>query len=302
MASSLVILAAGVGSRYGGLKQLDGVGPSGETLMEYSIFDAIRAGFERVVFVVRPETEQMFRDTVGQRVADAIEVAYVHQTLDRVPEGCAPPEHRTKPWGTGQAVLVAEGAVDGPFAVINADDFYGRESFRNLAKFLSSSRNDQPPVYAIQGFEIGPTLSTAGSVSRGLCRVDGDGWLESIVEILEVWKQGDGGRFVDGDGVERRLRGDEPVSMNMWGFTPAVFDELRTGFGSFLVDSSGDQKTEFLLPAAVQGLIRSGDARVKVLRESGPWCGMTYPEDRARAAATIGHLIADGIYPESLWR
>ncbi len=298
---SLVVLAAGIGSRYGGLKQLDGVGPAGETLMEYSIFDAARAGFHRVVFVVRPETEVLFRETVGDRVGQRLQVAYVHQTLDGLPNGWAPPADRSKPWGTGQAVLVAEKAVTGPFAVINADDFYGRQSYENLAEFLKTLPGDDRPVFALQGFEIGPTLSDAGAVSRGLCRVDGDDWLDSITEVLEVWRDGSGGRFTDHDGVEQTLRGNEPVSMNMWGFTPAIFAELRRGFGDFLTSSGHEPKTEFLLPAAVQGLIGSRQARVKVLRNSGQWCGMTYPEDRAKAASTISSLISTGVYPNNLW-
>jgi len=298
---SLVVLAAGVGSRYGGLKQLDGVGPADETLMEYSIFDAAREGFQRVVFVVRPETEALFRATVGQRIGRRLEVAYAHQTLEGLPEGWTPPSDRDKPWGTGQAVLVSEGEIDGPFAVINADDFYGQESFHNVARFLTTTGNGDPPVFALQGFEIGPTLSDAGSVSRGLCQVDGDDWLESINEVLEVWRDGSGGRFTDRDGVQRTLRGDEPVSMNMWGFTPAIFDELRRGFREFLTASGHLPKSEFLLPASVQTLISNNRARVKVLRESGQWCGMTYPEDRARAASTIAGMISAGVYPDDLW-
>lgn len=298
---SLVVLAAGVGSRYGGLKQLDGVGPAGETLMEYSIYDAARAGFDRVVFVVRPETEALFRETVGKRVGRRLQVSYVHQTLDSLPNGWTPPAERSKPWGTGQAVLVAENAIAGDFAVINADDFYGRESYENLAGFLTTIRSVDPPIFALQGFEIGPTLSNAGSVSRGLCRVDGDEWLESIEEVLEVWQDGGGGRFTDDDGTGHTLSGGEPVSMNMWGFTPAIFAELRRGFGEFLATSIGHAKTEFLLPAAVQELISTGRARVKVLRDSGQWCGMTYPEDRVRAAASIAELISTGAYPEDLW-
>jgi hypothetical protein len=299
---SLVVLAAGVGSRYGGMKQLDTVGPSGETLMEYSVFDAARAGFARVVFVVRPETEEAFRASVGRRIGSHIDLEYVHQTLDALPAGWMVPSERIKPWGTGHAVLAAESVVFGPFAVINADDFYGARSFANLASFLAGvDITGSPSHFALQGFEIGPTLSQAGSVSRGLCKVDGGGWLESIEEVLEVWKDGDGGRYAGPDGTGLHLAGDEPVSMNMWGFTPAIFAELREEFRTFLKGHHHQPKSEFLLPAVVQGLITARKAQVKVLGDSGPWCGMTYPEDRRRAAATIEALIADGVYPPALW-
>jgi len=298
---SLVVLAAGVGSRYGGLKQLDGVGPSGETLMEYSIFDAARAGFNHVVFVVRPETEEEFRSTVGRRIGSRIQLDYVHQVVEDMPNGWTPPPDRVKPWGTGQAVLAAEPAVPGPFVVLNADDFYGAASFQNMGRFLTEVKSGDSPTYAIQGFEIGPTLSDAGSVSRGLCQIDGDHWLKTITEVLEVWKAGAGGRYTNHDGSEHTLNGDEPVSMNMWGFTPTIFACLRRGFEAFLTSHGGQLKTEFLLPAAIQDLIENGSARVKVLRGSGRWCGMTYSEDRARAAATIESLIDAGVYPRDLW-
>jgi hypothetical protein len=297
---SLVILAAGVGSRYGGLKQLDEVGPAGETLMEYSIYDALRAGFRRVVLVVRPETEDEFRDGLGRRIDGRMELAFVHQTLDDLPDGRMPPEGRTKPWGTGQAVLAAAQAVPGPFAVINADDYYGAASYRSLAGFL----DDVGPAaaeFALQGFEIGPTLSPAGAVSRGLCRVDSEGRLRAIVEVLEVVKDGDGGRYLDGTGRDRHLRGDEPVSMNMWGFTPAVFELLRQAFSRFLDGSGSDPAAEFMLPAAVQSFIDAGRARVSVLTESGTWCGITYRQDRRRVVSFMADLIEQGVYPWDLW-
>ena len=298
---SLVILAAGVGSRYGGLKQLDGVGPTGETLMEYSAFDAARAGFDRLVFVVRPETEAEFRSSVGRRIGSRLHVQYVHQTPADLPSGWTAPPGRNKPWGTGQALLAAESVVPGPFAVINADDFYGAESYDNLGRFLRRTESVDSAEFALQGFEIGPTLSDAGSVSRGLCRIDDEGRLRSIVEILEVWKRGDGGRYTDHDGTEHVLRGDEPVSMNMWGFMPVVFSEVRRGFEAWLEASRDDPKSEFMLPSAVQQLIGDGRARVRVLGGAGRWCGMTYPEDRARAAATIAALASEGVYPSDLW-
>jgi dTDP-glucose pyrophosphorylase len=297
---SLVILAAGVGSRYGGLKQLDKVGPAGETLMEYSIHDALQAGFRRLVLVVRPETEDEFRDGIGRRIEGRLKLAFVHQSLDDLPGGWKPPERRTKPWGTGQAVLAAAPAVPGPFAVINADDWYGPRSYRSLVAFLNAV-DPSTPQFALQGFEIGPTLTPAGAVSRGLCRVDSAGRLRAIEEVLEVVKDGDGGRYVDGTGRERRLRGDEPVSMNMWGFTPAVFGLLRQEFSRFLQVSGSDRAAEFMLPAAIQELISAGTATVSVLTGSGPWCGITYRDDRPRAVSFIADRVEQGVYPHSLW-
>ena len=300
MQLSLVILAAGVGSRYGGLKQLDAVGPSGETIMEYSAYDAARAGFRRAVVVVRPETEAEFRDAVGARIGAHLAVEYVHQTLDVPGGGLRPPAARRKPWGTGHAVLTARTAVSDRFAVINADDFYGAESYRSLAGFLREPDLSRPTDFALQGFRIGPTLSAAGAVSRGLCRADREGWLETITEIHEVRKHGGGGRFTDRDGVERQLAGDELVSMNMWAFTPAVFDELGRLFAPFLDRSAGDPAAEFLLPAAIQRLIDEGRARVRVLPEAGQWCGITYHEDRDQVTAHIARLVERGFYPERL--
>ena len=296
----LVILAAGVGSRYGGLKQLDAVGPSGETIMEYSAYDAARAGFHRAVLVVRPETEADFRDTVGRRIGAHLAVEYVHQTLDVSAHGLRPTAERRKPWGTGHAVLAARAAVADRFAVINADDFYGAASYRSLAGFLRDLAFSRPTDFALQGFRIGPTLSAAGTVSRGLCQADREGWLQHIVEIPEVCKRDGGGCYTDGDGVEHQLAGDELVSMNMWGFTPAVFDELGRQFAAFLERSAHDPGAEFLLPAAVQRLIAGRRARVRVLPEAGQWCGITYREDRDQVAAHIAGLVARGVYPERL--
>jgi NDP-sugar pyrophosphorylase family protein len=302
MELSLVILAAGVGSRYGGLKQLDAVGPSGEAIIDYSAYDAARAGFRRAVLVVRPETEAEFRDTVGRRIGSRLAIDYVHQTL-ALPAGVSGATVvRRKPWGTGHAVLAARAAVSGRFAVINADDFYGAESYRSLAAFLRNPSGSRPTDFALQGFRIGPTLSGAGAVSRGLCRADREGFLEAITELLEVRRHGDGGgRYTDARGVEHRLTGDELVSMNMWAFTPEVFDELERLFAAFLERSAADPAAEFLLPATVQSLIEDGRARVRVLPEAGRWCGITYREDREEVAAHIAGLVARGVYPERLW-
>jgi NDP-sugar pyrophosphorylase family protein len=301
MEPTLVILAAGVGSRYGGLKQLEPVGPGGESLMEYSVFDAARSGFGRIVLVVRPETEAEFRRTIGARVADRLPVSYVHQTLDALPPGFEAPTDRVKPWGTGQAVLVAEPEVDGPFAVVNADDFYGADAYAVLGRFLDRDAVADPPTFAMAAFEVGPTMSESGPVSRGLCRVDADGFLEKIVEVLELWKHGDSGLYLDADGEGRTVDPDEPVSMNMWGFSPAIFDELRRAFAEFLDSFIETEGAEFLLPDVVQRMIREQRARVRVLRHGSRWCGITYPEDRAAAEGMIADLVSQGAYPPRLW-
>jgi NDP-sugar pyrophosphorylase family protein len=301
---TLVILAAGIGRRYGGLKQLEPVGPGREALLEYSIFDALRAGFDRVVLVIRPEIEDEFRRFLGAHLAEDIDVSYVYQELSDVPGDVVLPSGRTKPWGTGHAVLAAEAEIHGPFAVVNADDFYGSDSFTAMGEFLKTDHGVTPPTFALAGFRVGPTLSETGPVSRGLCRTDGAGWLENIVEVLELEKHGAEGRYTDASGVDRVVPGDELVSMNMWGFTPAVFPELRVRFGQFL-DTSGkaaDGSSEFLLPDAVQRMIDDGSARVRVLRHDGRWCGITFPEDRERVRGFIASLVARGEYPSRLWR
>jgi NDP-sugar pyrophosphorylase family protein len=303
MGTTLVVLAAGIGRRYGGLKQLEPVGPGGEALFEYSIFDALRVGFDRVVLVIRPETEAEFRRFLEPRLASGVDLRYVSQTLSDVPEGVVPPAGRTKPWGTAHAVLVAEGEVSGPFAVINADDFYGSDSFTVLGEFLETDADDRLPTFAVAGFRLGPTLSAVGPVSRGLCRVDGDGWLERIVEVLELISHDDGGRYTDGAGVEHLVAGDELASMNMWGFTPALFPELRSRFQQFLegLGVTDEESSEFLLPEVVQGMIDRGTARVRVLRHDGQWCGITFVEDRQRVRDFIAELVARGEYPRRLW-
>lgn len=301
MKPSLVILAAGVGSRYGGLKQLDPVGRSGETILEYSIYDADRAGFGSAVLVVRPDTEAEFRRAIGSRIGARVPLEYVHQRLEPPRIGSGPGEARQKPWGTGQAVLAAEDAVSGPFAVINADDFYGAASYRSLADCLLQTAAGSPAEFCLQGFAIGTTLSEAGAVSRGLCRAGADGWLQRIDEVLEVRKHGNGGRYRDGAGVEQHLDGSELVSMNMWGFTAAVFGELRRRFADFLEHFGDDPGAEFMLPAAIQSLIDHGRARVRVLPEADRWCGVTYREDRDAVVAHIANLTEQGLYPDPLW-
>lgn len=303
MEKTLVVLAAGIGRRYGGLKQLESVGPSGEALLEYSIFDALRGGFEHVVLVIRPETEAEFRAFLGPRLGDGVSLSYAFQRLSDLPDGVVAPTDRTKPWGTGHAVLAAEGEVQGPFAVINADDFYGADSYAVLGKFLDQDATGAESVYGLAGFDIGPTLSSAGPVSRGLCRADDEDWLENIVEILKLEKRGAGGSFTDPTGVDRLVAANELVSMNMWGFTQTIFAELKEQFRTFFspLHKVTDDSSEFLLPTVVQGMINDGSSRVKVLRHDGRWCGITFPEDRDRVRDFIADLVQQGAYPTQLW-
>ena len=301
MAPTLVALAAGVGSRYGGLKQLEAIGPAGETLLDYSVYDAVRAGFSKVVFVVRPETESEFRQAFAGGMAKQVSIAYVHQTIQELPGGLRPPPDRVKPWGTGHAVLMAEPEVEGEFAVINADDFYGAESYRVLARFLDNPAPRRSPDYAMVGFELGRTLSDSGSVSRGICQLDSEGHLERIVEVLEVWKHG-GGAVIMGDGGQQiEIPGDAVVSMNLWGFTPELFSELRRRFERFLCCKGKTEDSEFLVPEVIQALVREGRAQVEVLAGAGQWCGITYPEDKERVARVVASLVEGGDYPERLW-
>jgi UTP-glucose-1-phosphate uridylyltransferase len=294
---TLLLLAAGMGSRYGGLKQIDAVGPAGETILDYSIYDAIRAGFGKVVFVIRKDIEESFREIVGARFEERIAVEYVFQELDMVPVGFAVPAGRTKPWGTAHAILIAGEVIREPFAVINSDDFYGAESYRRVARHLQSGTED----YAMAGFVLRNTLSDFGAVARGLCRVSDDGFLESVVELTGIERDGEAARNVDAVGRITRLTGDEVVSMNMWGFTPRVFGELREYFERFLELRGSDVGSESYIPSAVNELILAGRARVKVLRTGDSWFGITYREDRARVAEGIGRLIDGGYYPKRLW-
>jgi NDP-sugar pyrophosphorylase family protein len=294
---TLLILAAGMGSRYGGLKQIDPVGPGGETIMDYSIYDALRAGFKKLVFVIRRDIESPFRQTIGARFEKQVPVRYVFQEINALPRGFSAPPGRTKPWGTGHAILMAEGAVDEPFAAINADDFYGAHSFGALAEHLREGGQD----YAMVGFELRNTLSEFGSVARGVCRTAGDGYLESVTERTKIEKDGTGAKFTDSAGTMHRLAGNETVSMNFWGFTPAVFEQLRERFGLFLEKHQREEKSEFYIPMAVNELIQAGQARCKILRTPDPWFGVTYREDHPRVVESIRQLVARGDYPEKLW-
>jgi UTP-glucose-1-phosphate uridylyltransferase len=294
---TLLILAAGMGSRYGGLKQIDPVGPGGETIMDYSIYDALRAGFGKLVFVIRRDLETPFRQTIGARFEKQIPVQYAFQEISELPAGFSVPPGRTKPWGTGHAILMADGIVNEPFAAINADDFYGANSFRVLAEHLRRGGDD----YAMVGFELRNTLSEFGSVARGVCRTTDDHYLESVTELTKIEKNGTGATYTDAAGASHALSGQETVSMNFWGFTPAVFPQLRELFVKFLEKNQRQEKSEFYIPMAVNDLIQTKRARCQVLRTPDSWFGVTYREDRPRTVENIRQLIARGDYPEKLW-
>jgi UTP-glucose-1-phosphate uridylyltransferase len=294
---TLLVLAAGMGSRYGGLKQIDPVGPSGETIIDYSIYDAIRAGFGKVVFVIRKDIEQPFKEIVCARFEKRIAIECVLQELDKLPPGCSVPAGRTKPWGTTHAILMAADNIKEPFAAINADDFYGAESYRALAQHLQSGTTD----YAMVGFILRNTLSDFGTVARGVCRMNADGYLQNVVELMSIDRDADGVRNTDPTGQVTRLTGDEPVSMNMWGFTPQVFELLRERFKTYLELKSAELKSECYIPSTVNDLVLAGQARVKVLRTNDSWFGVTYREDHPRVVESIRRLISHGLYPERLW-
>lgn len=283
----LVILAAGMGSRFGGLKQVQPVGPAGELIIEYSAYDALRAGFGRLVLVIRKDIEADFRDAIGRRLESRMDVSYAFQETGA---------GRTKPWGTGHAVLAAKKEVSRPFAVINADDFYGAAGYRALAAHFAAS-----PDYAMVGYPLKQTLSEFGTVSRGLCATDAAGRLKSITEITNIEKTADGARYTDAGGAWHHLTGQEIVSLNFWGFTPTVFPQLEKLFADFQAKHAGDPKAEFYLPTALSTLNERGVARVALLQSSDAWFGITYREDLAASQAEIRGLIKAGKYPTPLW-
>lgn len=297
MQPTLLILAAGLGSRYGGLKQIEPVGPAGETILDYSVYDALRAGFGRLVFVIRRDIEDAFKKAIGAKFAKKLAVDYVFQELDKLPGGFRVPPGRTKPWGTSHAILMAEEIIREPFAVINADDFYGAASYRVLSAHLQSRSDD----YAMVGFVLRNTLSDFGSVSRGVCRCDAEDYLVSVTELTHVEKEDGGAHATDEAGRKINLTGDEVVSMNLWGFTPGLFALLRPAFVDFLKKHGSDEKSEFYIPSAVNVLVTSGQARVKVLRTPDAWFGITHKEDKPMVVGGIRRLVARGDYPERLW-
>ncbi len=298
---TLVVMAAGLGSRYGGAKQLEAVGPDGATLIDYAVFDALRSGFDDVVLVVRREMEPPLRETVGRRFGAHATVRFAFQEITGVPAGFTVPRDRVKPWGTGQAVLACASLVHAPFAVINADDFYGKAAFDVLATFLRTTSPTESE-YAVVGFSLRETLSDTGGVNRAVCRVTGDGWLQGIEETLDIVREGDGGRYHGSSGEVGILAGETPVSMNCWAFTPTVFPLLESGFVEFMQTwgEGQDLKAEYLLPNRVEELIRCGAARVKVLTSSTRWFGVTHRGDKTTVEARIAELIASGEYPARL--
>ncbi len=301
MKPTLFVLAAGMGSRYGGLKQLDGLGPNGETIMDYSIYDAIKAGFGKIVFVIRPSFEKDFREVVVDKFKDLIDVDIVFQEINNVPEGCTYTPEREKPWGTNHAVLMGKDAIKEPFAVINADDFYGQESFAILADFLRSVEGKQNE-YCMVGYRVGNTLSESGAVSRGVCVVDENGNLQNVVERTHIEEKSGTVFYLDEKGEEVSIHQNTPVSMNMWGFTPDYFDYSLEYFKEFLAENGQKLKSEFYIPLAVNNLIVKGKVTCKVLDTPSKWFGVTYAEDRPQVVLKINELVRRGQYPEKLFR
>ena len=300
MKPTLFILAAGMGSRYGGLKQLDGLGPNGETIMDYSIYDAIRAGFGKVVFVIRRVFEADFREKIVSKYADRIPVEIVFQELDNLPAGFKVPEGREKPWGTNHAVLMGKDVINEPFAVINADDYYGRESFQVLADYLKSIEGTEGK-YAMVGYRVSNTLSESGSVARGVCETNEQGFLTKVTERTKILREEDGViRFIEEDG-KTALDENTPVSMNMWAFTPDYFRYSEQCFVEFLKEHGNELKSESYIPSLVDELIHSGKATCRVLDTPSRWFGVTYATDRPQVVEKFAQLVKDGVYPSPLF-
>ena len=300
MPQTLVVLAAGMGSRYGGLKQIDPMGPSGETILDYSVFDSLRAGFSKVVFIIRPDFEADFRNNVSSKFEHLVDVEYAFQTLDKLPSGWSIPVGREKPWGTTHAILCAADVVKENFAVINADDFYGQESYAVLNNELSSV-DSFANTFSMVGFTLRNTLSDHGSVARGVCTTSENGLLTHIDEMTNLSREGSGALYTRDDGSVLSLTGDEPVSMNMWGFTPRLFDHLDRVFQEFLRTSGTELKSECFIPLTVGQLITEKHVTCKVLRSNSTWFGVTYKEDKEIVQGSIAALVEKGKYPQSLW-
>jgi len=301
MKPTLYVLAAGMGSRYGGLKQMDGLGPGGATIMDYSIYDAERAGFGKVVFVIRHSFEEDFRTNVVNKYKGKVSVEIVFQELNYLPEGFICPADRVKPWGTNHAVMMGKDAINEPFAVINADDFYGKESFQILADWLKE-KNGKSGEYCMVGYRIGNTLSESGSVARGICSTDSKAHLTTVVERTYIIRDIDGlVKYKDENGNMVIVDENVPVSMNMWGFTPDYFNFSEVAFKNFLIENEGNLKAEFFIPLVVNNLIVSGKASCEVLDTPSKWFGVTYAEDRPMVVEKIEALVNEGVYPSSLW-
>lgn len=299
MKPTLFILAAGMGSRYGGLKQMDGLGPNGEVILDYSVFDALRAGFGKIVFVIRKDFEDDFRRIVLSKYEGKVTCEICFQSVDKVPEGCTYHPERTKPWGTNHAVLMGRDLIHEPFAVINADDFYGKESFQVLADFLRSVEGKKGE-YCMVGYRVCNTLSENGAVSRGVCTTDANGLLTDVVERTKIEDKNSTIVYTE-DGMDTELDPNTPVSMNMWGFTPEYFEYSEKAFHEFLAARGQELKSEFYIPTLVNQLITEGKATCKVLDTPSKWFGVTYSEDRPQVVMKINQLIKEGVYPEKLF-
>jgi len=299
MKPSLLVLAAGMGSRYGGNKQLDQVGPSGETIIDYSIYDAKRAGFGKVVFVIRRDIEEQFKETFVARLKDVIEIDYVFQELGNLPEGFSAPLERNKPWGTSHAILVAKDKIKEPFGVINSDDYYGVDAFKTLYDFLTQDKNDTN--YCIVGYKLGNTLSDHGQVNRGVCRVNSKGFLDNIAEVRGIEKTSDGAEVKGPDGKISKFSGEEIVSMNLWGFKPSCFRFLGMEFESFLREKINDPKSELDIPTSVDKYVKRGEMTIAILTSNSRWFGVTYREDKPFVVGSIRKMVDAGIYPERLF-
>jgi UTP-glucose-1-phosphate uridylyltransferase len=298
MKPTLIILAAGMGSRYGGLKQLDEVGPNGEAIIDYSLYDAIRAGFGKVVFVIRRDFEEAFKERFDPKLKGRITVEYVYQSLDKLPEGFDLSPERQKPWGTGHALMMADGVANEPMAAINADDFYGVKAYQEMANFLNTSTD--PQEYSMIGYNVENTLSDHGTVSRGVCSTDENGYLTTVVERTKIKGEPEGIFYYEEDGAHQ-LDPKSPVSMNFWGLKPNVFGYLLEGFSQFLTDHGSELKSEYYIPLLINDNIVNGKIRTKVIECDSPWFGVTYIEDKPIVKGRIAQLIAEGVYPNHLW-
>ena len=298
MKPTLIILAAGMGSRYGGLKQLDEVGPNGEAIIDYSLYDALRSGFGKVIFVIRRDFEDAFKERFDPKLKGRIAVEYVYQSLNKLPEGFQLSPERQKPWGTGHALWMAEGVANEPMAAINADDFYGHKAYQEMANFLITSTD--PHEYSMIGYNVENTLSDHGTVSRGVCSTDANGYLTTVVERTKIKGEPEGIFYYEEDGAHQ-LDPKSPVSMNFWGLKPNVFSYLKEGFSQFLVDHSNELKSEYYIPLLINDNIINGNIRTKVIECDSPWFGVTYIEDKPIVKGRIAQLIAEGVYPSHLW-
>lgn len=295
---TLIVMAAGMGSRYGGIKQMDKFGPSGEAIIDYSVYDAIRAGFGKVVFVIRKSFEADFREFIGTKFADKISIEYAFQEIDALPQGVTYNPERAKPWGTGHAVLMTADLVKEPFVVINGDDFYGAEAFQSIADYFRSNTNQN---YCMVGYVLENTLSEHGYVSRGVCKVDAASYLDDINECTQIQREGETIVYLTENKDKQTLKADTIVSMNFWGFYPSLFEHLKSNFEVFIRENASNLKAEFYLPALVNKLIKEGITKAKVITTDSQWFGVTYKEDKEMVISKLQKLVADGVYPKSLW-